>query len=86
MAPNIEPKAATFAGLPPETFQTDTQVSPFTAFYAAEAEHQNYFERNPAAPYIVAYDQPRLARFKAWLPDFYREQAVLVDAANLKMN
>jgi len=58
-----------------------TQVSPFTAFYAAEAEHQNYFERNPAAPYIVAYDQPRLARFKAWLPDFYREQAVLVDAA-----
>jgi peptide-methionine (S)-S-oxide reductase len=60
-----------------------TQVSPFTAFYAAEAEHQNYFERNPAAPYIVAYDQPRLARFKAWLPDFYREQAVLVDAAGV---
>jgi hypothetical protein len=36
--------------------------------------------RNPAAPYIVEYDQPRLARFKAWLPDFYREQAILVDA------
>ena len=60
-----------------------TQVSPFTAFYAAEAEHQNYFMRNPTAPYIVEYDQPRLARFKAWLPDFYREQAVLVDAAGV---
>jgi peptide-methionine (S)-S-oxide reductase len=60
-----------------------TQVSPFTAFYAAEAEHQNYHVRNPAAPYIVEYDQPRLARFKAWLPDFYREQAVLVDAAGV---
>ena len=60
-----------------------TQVSPFTAFYAAEAEHQNYHVRNPTAPYIVEYDQPRLARFKAWLPDLYREQAVLTDAAGV---
>ena len=60
-----------------------TQVSPFTAFYAAEAEHQNYFARNPTATYIVEYDQPRLARLKAWLPDFYREQPVLVDAAGV---
>jgi peptide-methionine (S)-S-oxide reductase len=60
-----------------------TQVSPFTAFFAAEAEHQNYHVRNPTAPYIVEYDQPRLARFQAWLPDFYREQAVLVDAAGV---
>ena len=60
-----------------------TQVSPFTAFYAAEADHQNYFVRNATAPYIVEHDQPRLARFKAWLPDFYREQAVLTDAAGV---
>jgi hypothetical protein len=39
--------------------------------------------RNPTAPYIVEYDQPRLARFKAWLPDLYREQAVLTDAAGV---
>jgi peptide-methionine (S)-S-oxide reductase len=30
-------------------------------FYAAEAYHQDFMERNPSYPYIVIHDVPKLA-------------------------
>ena len=41
-------------------------------FYPAEAYHQNFFDRNPTHPYIVTYDKPKVAAFKAGLPTLYR--------------
>ena len=34
-------------------------------FFPAEAYHQNFFDRNPTHPYIVMWDKPKLAAFKA---------------------
>jgi peptide-methionine (S)-S-oxide reductase len=38
------------------------------AFYPAEAYHQNFFDRNPTHPYIVMWDKPKLAAFRAAFP------------------
>ncbi|MES2096415.1 MAG: peptide-methionine (S)-S-oxide reductase MsrA [Pseudomonadota bacterium] len=37
-------------------------------FYPAEAYHQNFFDRNPTHPYIVRWDKPKLAAFRAAFP------------------
>jgi peptide-methionine (S)-S-oxide reductase len=37
-------------------------------FFPAEAYHQNFFDRNPAHPYIVRYDKPKVAAFKTAFP------------------
>ena len=49
-----------------------TQVTPLTGFYAAEAYHQNYLERNPDNPYIIYNDLPKLDRLKKQFPELYR--------------
>jgi peptide-methionine (S)-S-oxide reductase len=41
---------------------------PFQAFYAAEAYHQHFAERNPTYPYIVYNDAPKVAALKAKYP------------------
>lgn len=38
------------------------------AFYPAEAYHQDFFRRNPTHPYIVRWDKPKVAGFKAAFP------------------
>lgn len=48
-----------------------TQVTPLKAFYQAEVYHQNYLVRNPAQPYIVINDLPKL-------DDLRRKYAALV--------
>ena len=40
-----------------------TEIAPLKAFYPAEERHQNYFRRNPAAPYCVIVIQPKLTQF-----------------------
>ncbi len=40
-----------------------TEVAPLKAFYPAEQRHQNYFRRNPAAPYCSIVIQPKLSKF-----------------------
>jgi peptide-methionine (S)-S-oxide reductase len=55
-----------------------TQVVPLTAFYPAEAYHQDYATLNPASPYIVAFDLPKIANLKTMMPELYRAQPVLV--------
>ena len=42
------------------------------AFYPAEAYHQNFMRRNPAHPYIVRWDKPKIAKLKQAYPALYR--------------
>lgn len=38
------------------------------AFYPAEAYHQDFARRNPTHPYIVRWDKPKVAAFRAAYP------------------
>ena len=58
-----------------------TQLTPFTAFYDAEAYHQDYLALNPNQPYIATYDIPKIKNLKTVMPEVYREKAVLVSVA-----
>ena len=42
-------------------------------FYPAEAYHQRFFDRNPTHPYIVAWDKPKVAGFRAGFPALARK-------------
>ncbi|MCW3846828.1 peptide-methionine (S)-S-oxide reductase MsrA [Sphingomonas sp. LB-2] len=37
-------------------------------FYPAESYHQDFFRRNPDHPYIVRFDKPKVAAFRATFP------------------
>lgn len=41
-------------------------------FYPAEEEHQDFARRNPSHPYIVRWDRPKVAAFKAVFPTLAR--------------
>jgi len=41
-----------------------TEVTPFTAFYPAEAYHQNYFQNNPSQGYCRVIIAPKVAKFR----------------------
>ena len=49
-----------------------TELAPLNAFYPAEDYHQNYFEKNPDAPYIVRNDAPKVAHLKQLFPTLYQ--------------
>jgi peptide-methionine (S)-S-oxide reductase len=49
-----------------------TTVVPLDGFYAAEASHQNFLDRNPANPYIVINDMPKLRDLKAEFPNLVK--------------
>lgn len=42
-----------------------TELVPFSAFYPAEAYHEDYFRRNPRQPYCQAVINPKVAKFRA---------------------
>ena len=46
-----------------------TEVVPLTAFYLAEEYHQDFMSRNPQHPYIVYWDQPKIAHLEKEFPD-----------------
>ncbi len=52
-----------------------TQVVPMHAFYAAEAYHQHFFDRNPAYPYIVINDAPKVAALRERFPKLVKPSA-----------
>jgi peptide-methionine (S)-S-oxide reductase len=45
-------------------------------FFTAEAYHQDFFARNPGHPYIVQWDKPKVAAYKAGFPFLYRDMRV----------
>ena len=55
-----------------------TQVTPLTAFYPAEAYHQDYATLHPDSGYIATFDLPKIANLKGLFPQWYRDDPVLV--------
>jgi len=41
-----------------------TEIVPFTLFYEAEPEHQDYFADNPGQPYCAVVIRPKVAKFE----------------------
>src|SRR5262245_38059302 len=58
-----------------------TRVDPLSAFYLAEAYHQDFLIKNPRYPYIVIHDLPKIENFKRVFPDRYRERPVTVEVS-----
>jgi peptide-methionine (S)-S-oxide reductase len=58
-----------------------TRVERVTAFYPAEAYHQDFLIKNPHYPYIVVNDLPKIASLKRVFPARYREQPVTAQSA-----
>lgn len=48
-----------------------TELVPLRAFYAAEAEHQDYVSRHPFEPYVVTYDRPKLDKLRNQYPTLF---------------
>lgn len=46
-----------------------TQVDPYSGFYAAEPEHQSFYERHPWQPYCVAVIGPKMDKFFNAFPE-----------------
>ncbi len=40
--------------------------------YPAEAYHQDFMRRNPTHPYIMRWDKPKVAAFRAGFPTLAR--------------
>jgi peptide-methionine (S)-S-oxide reductase len=59
-----------------------TQVKPLAGFYPAEAYHQNYATLHPQSPYIAFNDLPKAANLHRLFGELYRDDPVLVAAAN----
>jgi peptide-methionine (S)-S-oxide reductase len=55
-----------------------TKVQPLEGFYPAEKYHQDFLVQNPAHPYIVINDLPKVENLKRAYPDVYRPDPVLV--------
>jgi peptide-methionine (S)-S-oxide reductase len=58
-----------------------TTIEPDRTFYPAEDYHQDFLTLNPSYPYIVINDLPKIEDLKQFFPDLYRDDPVLVTAA-----
>lgn len=50
-----------------------TEITPLTAFYPAEADHQDYYSKQPAAGYCQAVIAPKLLKARAALKEWLKE-------------
>jgi len=50
-----------------------TEVTPFTAFFAADAHHQAYYQRNGEQPYCRAMIAPKVAKLRQHYAEKLRE-------------
>ena len=57
-----------------------SQLVELPAFFAAEADHQDYATRNPHSPYIARFDAPKIANLQRLFAAQYRDTPVLVAA------
>ena len=57
-----------------------TKVEPLRGFYAAEAYHQHFYDRNPTYPYIVYNDKPKVEALRSEYPQLVKAESAL--AAN----
>lgn len=51
-----------------------TQVEALEKFYPAEDYHQDYADKNPNQPYIVAHDLPKVENLKKALPELCKKE------------
>ena len=51
-----------------------TTVVPLPASYTAKACHQNHVALNPAQPYVVFNDLPKLAHLREQFAELYRSK------------
>ena len=58
-----------------------TKLERLTAFYPAEAYHQDFLLKNPSDPYIVINDLPKIASLKRVFPASYLDQPVTIQSA-----
>ncbi len=57
-----------------------TEVTALTAFYPAEAYHQDFALHHPDYPYIAINDLPKVGNLKRLFPDLYRDAPVTVSS------
>ena len=57
-----------------------TQVVPLTAFYPADAYHQDYLTLHLTSGYIARFDLPKIVNLKAMFPQQFRAEPALVMA------
>jgi peptide-methionine (S)-S-oxide reductase len=57
-----------------------TRVDPLKGFYEAEGYHQDFYLKNPAYPYIVINDLPKIRNLKQLYPDYYQDRPITVGA------
>ena len=60
-----------------------TKIGALEAFYAAEADHQDYLTLHPNQPYIVFNDIPKVEALKKIFADSYIEKPTLVSNAKV---
>lgn len=51
-----------------------TELSPLDAFYPAEDYHQDFLRLNPAYPYVVYWDMPKLVDLNEKYPDLIADE------------
>jgi peptide-methionine (S)-S-oxide reductase len=49
-----------------------TRIEPYRRFYPAEPNHQDFMAANPAHPYIVRWDAPKVAALRRLFPAHYK--------------
>ncbi|MEP2772994.1 MAG: peptide-methionine (S)-S-oxide reductase MsrA [Fulvivirga sp.] len=51
-----------------------TEITQFSAFYAAEDYHQDYYEIHPSQPYIVSVSKPKVEKFMKEFKDKLKDE------------
>jgi peptide-methionine (S)-S-oxide reductase len=66
---------AAIAEFTPVWGQIVTEISPLTVFWPAEAEHEDYFVRNPWSGYCQAVIEPKIAKLRKSFRDRLKKAA-----------
>ena len=53
-----------------------TELIPFHVFYPAEAEHQDYYQRNKLDPYIRNVSKPKVLKLRKTMPQIIKQEYI----------